>query len=111
MSPRSTLFDVVRAIWLLPVGIVLLAVFIMTLTWLFPKQPQIVVQMPCDAAPLEQLVPAAPPISPETKVITQERAVLWVTVFKLVLDKGFSAGYCADQADRAVKIVYGAGKP
>lgn len=73
------------------------------------KQPQIVVQMPADAAPLEQITTAA--ASPEAKVITQDRAVLWITVYKATLDKGFSAGYCADQADRAVKAAYGAAKP
>ncbi len=75
------------------------------------EQPQIVVQLPKDAAPLEQIAPAVTPISADAKVITQERAVLWWTIYKVTLDKGFSAGYCADQADRAVVAAYGKAAP
>lgn len=66
--------------------------------------PQIVVNMPKDGLPLEQL--ATPVISSDAKVITQERAVLWWTVFSKMADKGYTSS-AADIADRAVNTVYG----
>src|SRR5690606_23935446 len=63
--------------------------------------PDVVVHMPADAAPLESLAPL-----PEgTRVVTEDRAVLWWTVFKHAMDKGY--GRVADTyADRAVRAAY-----
>lgn len=67
----------------------------------FPRSPQVIVNMPADAKPLAELE-KSPSIS-----VSEERAVLWWTVYKYTFEKtGFSStAYIA--ANQAVDKIYG----
>ena len=62
--------------------------------------PKIVVNMPKDARPLAELE------KNPTLNISEEKAVLWWTVFKCLADKGYTAS-AMTAADKAVLTVYG----
>lgn len=64
------------------------------------KKQSVVVNMPADAQPLSQL-------ETDTKIIGPEKAVLWWTVYRATLDKGWSSDSSAHSADRAIETVYG----
>ncbi len=71
------------------------------------KSTQIVVNMPKDAQPLQSLNPT---VSTDVKVINQDRAVLWWTVFSKMADKGYNST-AIKAADQAINTVYGPPKP
>lgn len=89
------------ALTLLCGGSIILAIFLLSL----PQSPQVIVNMPADAKPLAELE-KNPSIS-----ISEERAVLWWTVYKYTLEKtGFSStSYIA--ANQAVEKAYGPTPP
>lgn len=64
--------------------------------------PGIVVNMPAGAAPLESLAPL-----PEgTRIVPEDRAILWWTVFKYAMDKNYSTDSATRAADKAVDKAY-----
>jgi len=70
-----------------------------------PSKPaNIVVNMSKDALPLERLTNTEKVA--DAKIVTSEKAVLWWTVFKLAMDKGWRVGTAANAADQAVKACY-----
>lgn len=76
--------------------------------------PKVVVQMPHDAKPLVTLAPVQ---SPDTKIITQDRAVLWYTVFNKVISvtrppiDGNDIQIAVRAANDAVDKAYGPHRP
>jgi len=73
--------------------------------------PTIIVNMPQDARPLEQLTN---PDGGEPTIIGSDRAVLWWTVYKHTLDDevyNISMDGCLRAANEAVLAVYGPPKP
>lgn len=62
------------------------------------KDPSVIVQMPKDAQPLATL-------ESDIKVIGEDKAVLWWTVFKHMSDKGYSTT-AIEAANDAVDKVY-----
>lgn len=87
---------------------VIIAILAVLLLLPSAKPTQIVVNMPADAKPLASL---APVVSSEAKVITQERAVLYWTIFKASLDAGADTEHATYRAEAAVDKVYGPAKP
>ncbi len=80
----------------------ILGVLLVLVVGIPSHQSQIVVNMPKDAQPLATLTPSEPP----TKVITQERAILWWSVFKAMSDRGYDNA-AIRAANEAVDKVYG----
>jgi len=73
--------------------------------------PTIIVNMPQDARPLEQLTN---PDGGEPTIIGSDRAVLWWTVYKHAFDHedyNVSVEACFTAANQAVMTVYGPPKP
>lgn len=82
---------------------ILVGVFMATLVNVLTtgNKPQVIVNMPKDAVPLESLAPL-----PEgTKIVSEERAVLWWTVYKCAMDNGWKS-YASYDANQAVHAVY-----
>ena len=67
------------------------------------SEPQIIVAMPPDAKPIEQLDKT----TICTNVITQDRAVLWWTVYKYTLSRGYGPSTASEKANSAVDSCYG----
>lgn len=88
--------------WVLLVTILLL--IIIGCVVISSKEPQIIVNLPQDAKPLEQL---PTPIKRDTKVIEGDRAVLWWTVYYYSMEKGVDTAYARYNANSAVENVYG----
>lgn len=66
------------------------------------SSPPIHLSFPSDARPLTIL-----PETPDSKILeSNQKAVLWWTVFKEMANKGY-INSAQDAADRAVKAVYG----
>lgn len=71
-------------------------------------QPTIIVNMPADARPLEQLAPVEVDVT-----VSAPRAILWYTVYKATLEHYLASGSDAgplkavERADSAVRTAYG----
>ena len=64
------------------------------------NEPHIIINLPKDAKPLATLT------QPGDKVVGSDRAVLWYTVWKASLDKGWNQS-AIDAANAAIDKVYG----
>lgn len=84
-----------------PLTLLISCIFVGAMTFIitFHKQDKIVINMPADARPLEQLT------QPGDKIVGPDRAVLWWTVYSKTLS--MSGSYLAvNAADAAVDKVY-----
>ena len=78
-----------------------LLVFFLGLIVLPVKPPsQVVVNMPADAKPLAALTPV---VSPNAKVIAEERAVLYWTIYHASLERSGNATWATEAATAAAK--------
>lgn len=85
-----------------PWNIVILIMFAAFLAvYLFTPSTKVIVNMPADAKPLATLV------QPGDKVIGNDRAVLWWTVFKTTLEMRHDSSLAYYAANEAVDKVYG----
>lgn len=75
-----------------------------TAVWVKSHNPQVIVNMPANAQPLATLDKT---VVADAKVIDNERAVLWWTVYKYSVDKGVDAGWARNYAGDAVLQAYG----
>jgi len=78
--------------------LLLLIVCVLALPALTTQSPRVIVNIPADSKPLQSL--------PDDKVVSGDKAVLWWTVYKATLDKGWSSDAATIAAERAIKSVY-----